>query len=448
MQIRKKPISKLGLGVLSSLSESYMLLPFTIFSSLLSGKIATVNFFVPVVILYSIERACLIALRGFGKISNPYRIMKSGMVMALSGALLMVLSYLYRPLLIVSSLLIGVGLSPVRAMFIPVFSILAERDASLKKGKSIGMILYLLIMILALGLGKSNLPIVPLLFLLYISSALWIVLRLDGDALFDGRKAFDTSKKSPAFFIFGILALLSLLILRQYQQSGVSVLMWLTPIAVIFFIDVEMYRRRHYMDYSFQTYWVGAMKSFVLLYSLVYHTSVSNTTMAMLVYLAIAVSGIVSDMVRKMMAKHLSGSRLNNVCILLSAVLSFLLTLPSQVVNLTGIVLCGIFANIVVSEVSARYMKDERYVREERALVRIRLQTTGSIIEQLILFFTIYMLGEMRIHQNLLEPYAAGIPNPGVSLLLRTTGLICCTLLLLGAVLIVCFAGKRRKNGT
>ena len=51
MQIRKKPIGRLGLGVLCSLSESYMMLPFLVFSSLLTGKSTAVNFFVPVVIL-------------------------------------------------------------------------------------------------------------------------------------------------------------------------------------------------------------------------------------------------------------------------------------------------------------------------------------------------------------------------------------------------------------
>ena len=66
MPIQKKPITKLELAVISSLSESYTLLPFMIFSSLLAAEASTVNFFVPVVILYSIERACIIGLRGFG----------------------------------------------------------------------------------------------------------------------------------------------------------------------------------------------------------------------------------------------------------------------------------------------------------------------------------------------------------------------------------------------
>ena len=56
MQIREQSIGKLELGVLSSLSDSYMMLPFLVFSSLLTGKSTVVNFFVPVVILYSIQR--------------------------------------------------------------------------------------------------------------------------------------------------------------------------------------------------------------------------------------------------------------------------------------------------------------------------------------------------------------------------------------------------------
>ena len=178
MQNKKKQINVFELALLSSLSESYTLLPFMIFSSLLSGEASTVNFFVPVVILYSIERACLIGLRGFGEIRNPYKIMKDGLFMALVGAVLMLLSYLYRPLLVASALLIGVGLAPLRAMFIPVFSKLVGKDSSLKKGKSIGLILYLSIMLITLLLGKNRLPIIPILFLIYISLIVWIVMKM------------------------------------------------------------------------------------------------------------------------------------------------------------------------------------------------------------------------------------------------------------------------------
>ena len=297
MPIQKKPITKLELAVISSLSESYTLLPFMIFSSLLAAEASTVNFFVPVVILYSIERACIIGLRGFGEIKNPYRIMKGGICMALFGAVFMLLSYLYKPLLVPSALLIGVGLSPLRAMFTPLFASLIEEDSSLKKSKSLGLVLYFVIMSVALVLGKSRVPVVPILFFIYISYILWILLKIDGDRLFDGKKAFDGEKKNPVFFLFSILALLSLLILRQYQASGVSVLMWLTPVAVMIFIVVELYRHRQYKDYTFQTYWVGGMKSFIMLYSLVYHTSVGNTSMAMMVYLAIALSGFLGSVV-------------------------------------------------------------------------------------------------------------------------------------------------------
>ena len=446
MQEQKKPITKMEMAVLSSLSESYTLLPFMIFSSLLSGEAYTVNFFVPVLILYSIERACIIGLRGFGEINNPYRIMKDGLFMALLGGVMMILSYLYRPLLVVSALLVGVGLAPMRAMFIPLFSKMVEENPSLKKGKTLGLVMYLVMMMFVMVLRNNSLPIIPILFLIYLAYIVWIVLKIDGNGIYQDRNAFDKSKKNPVFFIFGVLALLSLLISRQYQMSGVSVLMWLTPVTVLVFFAIELYRRRKYKDYTFQTYWVGGIKSFIMLYSLVYHTSVGNTSMAMMVYLAIAFSGIVSDVVRKIMSKKVKENELSNLCLILSSLFVFLLTLPSKALNIVGIILSSTFANIVVSEVNVNYMKDQRYKTEERALVKTRLQTAGSIMEQLVLFFTIYIVGETGIHINLLEPYVKGTPNPELSLILRATGLICSLMLLIIAILIVCLAGKRRKN--
>ena len=441
MKIRKKTLTTGEAAVLSSLSESYMLLPFMIFSALFSGTPFRVSFFIPVVIIYSIERACLIGLRGFGEISNPYRIMRAGLFIALSGAILIIASFLYTPLLMISALLVGTGLAPLRAMFIPLFSSLTAADPSLRKAKGLGTILYFAIMTAALTLGKLTLPVIPVLFLFYIAYSISVIMRLDGDSLFEGRSAFDTSKSSPAFFAFGILALLSLLILRQYQMSGVSVLMWLTPVTVVAFVTIELIRRRHYKDYSFQTYWIGGVKSFIMLYSLVYHTSVGNSSMAMYVYLAIAFSSIVAGPVGKLLKGRLSC----NACIMLSSVFAFLLTLPSETMTILGIVLSGLFANIAAAVVGRSYMGDERYVPEERALVRIRIQTTGSIIEQLVLFFTIYVIGEYRLHENLLEPYAAGLPDPGISLKLRFAGFISASLLFVIAVLITCFAGRKKK---
>ena len=93
----------------------------------------------------------------------------------------------------------------------------------------------------------------------------------------------------------------------------------------------------------------------------------------------------------------------------------------------------------------ARYMRDERHVPLERTLVRLRIQTAGSILQQLAMFFIIYLLGELGIHRNLLEAYAAGTPDPNLSLLLCTAGLILSAGLLLSAILIVRFPGKQRS---
>lgn len=445
MQIRKQSIGKLELGVLCSLSDSYMMLPFLVFSSLLTGESTAVNFFVPVIILYSIQRACLIALRGFGEITNPYRILRSGLLLALAGAVLMALSFLYRPLLMISALLVGVGLSPVRAMFIPLYTAVTQQDATLRQGKRIGTGLYLLVMLSALILGKRYLPVVVLLFLLYIAFALFILLRFDGDALFARQKAFDAGKRKPVFFVFGALALLCLLILRQYNQSGISRLIWLTPAMLVIFVVLEMCRRRKYVAFVYQAYWAGALKGHLLLFSLIYHSSVGNASMAMRIYLAIAMGSILSSLLKKPLARLLPGDRLGRTAMLLSAALSFLLAVPSQAVNLIGLVLSGTFGSIVAAEAGACYMRDERHVPLERALVRLRIHTAGSIMQQLAMFFIIYLLGELGIHQNLLGAYAAGTPDPGLSLLLRTAGLILSAGLLLSAILILRFTGKQRS---
>ena len=68
------------------------------FFRLAHRKIYSREFFLPVIVVYSVQRGCLIALRGFGEITNPYRILKGGLLLSLAGAALMVLSTLYQPL--------------------------------------------------------------------------------------------------------------------------------------------------------------------------------------------------------------------------------------------------------------------------------------------------------------------------------------------------------------
>lgn len=56
------------------------------------------------------------------------------------------------------------------------------------------------------------------------------------------------------------------------------------------------------------------------------------------------------------------------------------------------------------------------------------------------------MLGEIKVHQNLLEPYATKTPNAEIGALLHFAGLICIALLVLGSVVIVCISNKMNKR--
>ena len=76
--------------------------------------------------------------------------MKGGLSIAILGSLLMLISYYYYPLLMVSAVFVGIGLAPLRAMFVPQFSAIVEKDKELKKAKTVGTVLYLVIMVVAM----------------------------------------------------------------------------------------------------------------------------------------------------------------------------------------------------------------------------------------------------------------------------------------------------------
>ena len=447
MQTQKKPVGKISLGILCALSNGSTLLPYLIISGLITGRTGHVDFFVPVVIVYTVQRACLVALRGFGGIENPYRIIRTGLIIALPGAALMILSPLCETLLSVGALLTGIGFSPVGAMFAPLYSEWTSRDPALKKSKLIGLLIYLPALLLVSVLSGLRFPVIPILFFLFIAAALIILIRSDADALFGGRKAFDPAKRDLFFFVFGFLTLLCLLVLRQYKQSGVSYMVWIAPVIILLNLIFELVRRRNYRDFVYQTYWSGALKIHLMLFSLLYHVSVGNTGMVMPVYAALSVGGILAGIVGKPLKKLLPDPLCSRVCMILSAGCSFLLTVPSAAVNLIGILLADTFAGIVSADAGTVYLQDERHEPKERPLTRLRINTMGGILGQTVLFSVIWAIGSFRLQRNLLEAYASRTPDPGVGPALQAAGLICSAVLLLSAVLIAVFA-KHPEDST
>lgn len=435
-------ISRIQLAVLCSLSTGCTMLPYLIISSMLSGESQGVNFFVPVIIVYTVVRSCLVALRGFGEIANPFRILKGGLLIALPGALLMLLSYLCRPLLMPGALLVGIGFSPIAAMFAPIYSDLVMHDPSLKKSKGIGTIIYLVLVLMAMTVGKGRIPIVAAIFLLYIICALRILLSFDGDAMYAGRKAFVPGTRNYIYFVFGALVLLCLLVLRQYKQSGISFLIWLAPAAVAVSTVLEIIRRPNYRDFVYQTYWTGAMKNHLLVFSLLYHASVGNSSMAVLTYVAIAVGDVLSPIIRKPLQKIIPARYFTGACMFLTIAFSLLLAVSSAAANFIGILAAEALCGLVSVDAAAGYMKDNRHMPLERPLTRLRVQTVGSVWEQMMVFITVYLLGKYSVHSNLLSAYATGVLNPDAGRLMRIASLICSLLMLIAAFLITAFAKK------
>lgn len=443
---RNQPISILRLSILYSLSQGTVLIPYYICYALSSGKTGNTKFLVPTVIVYTVQRACLVALRGFGEIINPYRIMKGGLCITLFGALLLMLSPMNRALETAGAVFIGIGMSPFGAMFVPTFLRLKEKNPSYQKSASIGSILYLLIIILITVLEAVRFPFIQILFFIYIACALFLLCSFDGYAVYPDRRAFDTSKRRPVYFLFGILVLLCLLVLRQYKQSGISFLIWLAPAATLATVIVDAFRiRNKYKDFAFRTYWAGAAKNFLLLFSMLYHASVGRTYMIALTYLALTIGGFLPSLIGKPLKKLLSFTSFDDACIILAAGFSFLLASPLPAVNFIGITLSGALCGMIYASSHESFMKDERHIPEERSLVERRIFSAGGILNQVILLSTIYLLGKYRVHKNLLDVFSSGVPDPDLDFVMRIICLICNGILLLSAILITLFA-SRQKN--
>lgn len=436
MRGRTTAIGRWQLGVLTSLSQGSTVIPFLLFSGLAVKQPGTVNFFVPAVVVYTVQRACLVALRGFGSIENPYRIIKNGLWIAFGGAVLVLLSLLHTPLLFLGALLTGIGLCPFSSMYVPLRAELARNKAPFKRTGMIGSALYLLMVLLLMFFKKSAFPLVRIVFLLYTAAALYIVCRLDGDAFFSHAPAFDTGRRKPVYFLHAALLLLCLIVLRQYKFSGVSYLIYAAPAAVFISLIVEMARHLNYHDFVFETYWTGAVKSFLLIFSLVYHTSVGNSSMTALSYLALTLGGVLPAFILKPLKKAFPGKACARVCLLLCALFTFLLAAPAQALNFAGILLAAAFAGVASAEAGREYMQDERHELRERALVKNRISAVGGVASQMLLFITVFLLGKYHTHDNLLLAYTTGSPDPGIAPVLRTVCLICCALFLLTAALI------------
>ena len=443
-------MARFKLAVLGSLADGYSMIPYLVFSSLVTGDPNRVNFFVPIVVVYTVQRACLVSLRGFGEIINPYLIMKRGLFTAAFGALLMTLYTVYAPLLTIGSLLVAMGLAPYGSMFAPMSEKLAERFPEYPKSRKIGKIIYFALIILICAFGKAVFPLIAFIFFVYILLALASLCFVDGAAFYPEHKSFDTSKREPVFFLFGVLTVLCLLVLRQYKQSGESYLVWIAPLTMIVALIAEKARMgANYPNFVYKTYWAGAVNNFLILFNILYHASVKNRSVIILIYVAIALGGVCRSFISRALMKRVPAEKFDGLCMILSAAFSFLCIVPVPAVNFIGIIICTAISGIVASNANKDYLNDGRHVVNERALARRRIYSTGCVINQVVLLFAVYLIGECCIGKNLLYAYANGIPDSTVGHLLRIAGLICCTILMVSAVLIAnyTFKGEKKPNG-
>lgn len=444
--LAKHGISKFQFCMLCSLSAGHTMLPYIVFSCLATSSQNKVNFFVPIVVVYTVQRACIISLRGFGEIRNPYLIMKYGLSIALIGAFLLIFYKLAEPLLMIGALLVAVGLSPYSAMFSPLSGHLLETFPSLSKGRSIGKIIYLALAVLICILAKIGFPFIAIILCAYFLYIFITLCSFNGEAYYSDRHAFDTSKQEPVFFLYGVLTFLCLLVLRQYKQSGVSFLVWLAPLIAILSIAVEAVRiGKRYPDFVYKTYWTGAMNNYLILFNILHLSSVISRSLIYFVYLAISIGVFIRPIVIRLIGRIIPAAS-NNYCMILAALSSFLFLIPVPVVNFIGIILCSAFAGIVESDSKNDYLKDERHIPEERALTSQRIFTAGSVLNQVILLFTLFLLEKFNADQSLLYAYSSGIPDEKIGFLIKIAGLICSTILMISAVIISKYSKECRHG--
>lgn len=383
---------------------------------------------IPLIIFYTAIKAIPFALRSFGHVSNPYRLLVADLIVALTGAIFL----LFRPLLVGGALLLGCGL----ATFKPAYQ--ALKDEYRRQGRwqfpraaLVGIVFLLVYLVISFALGTHAFNWGVVMLILLIGLALIFVCHLPSPWLFT--RPFFTGPLIPRRLATTLLILLLALGVRGIRQTGNLVLIGVTLASwVILLFNFSIIRS--YRPARLWTIWLGASNNFLLIYSLFLFT-VQNKSGELAIAYGLYILAMIGGLV-------IAGKcRSHSSLVLTGTLVSLAVTLiPSNGFFLLGLFGTALFSSIIGHYNVRAYTTDPDIAPLNCRFIRNHFNILGAILSQVVLLASIIIVNLLFDHhgRQILASYFRAQSNQSLVTPLWYVRCVCLVLLAITALLIFC----------
>lgn len=379
----------------NTLSAGFIVIPNLIFIGIFYTFCDNIFYVIPYVLLYTIEKCILFFLDDLGEISNPAKISKLGLWIAIIGNILLFFGVYYEIFLSFGAILIAIGLACFSSMY------KTTRDAMKNSGYDfgkktgiLGNIFYLSIVFFICFFRSFNLIIVFILLMALLCLNLIFLYTLHGEEFYNNKPAFSKINISISNIILIIALFAFLFFIRLYKQTAVlSFLIYMILGFCFLLFLLHFTHKKIYRPHSYQTSWYGGIFNFIIIYSFIFLTTTGYQKYIMLLFIGITLATILSRKMASILIKL--SSRTNKdaqfLCLIFTCISLLILIIPNVYVYLIGSFIVSILSLSGRGLATKKYLEDETININKRHLISSKFSALGAIIQQMILLTSLYI---------------------------------------------------------
>ncbi len=401
---------------------------FFMFYFIQSGRTAAAA--LPVIFFYVMAKTIPYAIRSFGKVKNPYNILAASICLTLLGTILA----LYQPIIPEAATLTGIGIGCLK----PAYQQLKDEYRAQGKWPYSKDALYgipYLLFALILGVALTKLTLLAFLGEIILMALLGGVLTSKLKNPWPATPTFAGPLSwRPA--IATLLVFSMALGARGLKQTGSTPLIFLT-LGMWLVMLVGFGRLQHRVKSSrLWTFWNGATTNFLLIYSLFYFDTLDKMLLLFAAYglfiLATVGGLLLSPRLRKTSYWWLAFP---------GAVLGLILSLlPTSWCYLAGLFIASLFCSTINAFIWPFYYKRDTTIPPlNTRFVRQNFNILGAVVSQVTLISLLIITNFLfdRHGRQILHAYYAHVPDLGLGQPLWITRLVCVTLLVIVAAILI-----------
>lgn len=383
----------------------------------------------PVIFFYVMAKTVPYAIRSFGRVQNPYRILLVSNVIALAGASLA----LFKSLLPEAATLLGLGMGCLKPAYQQLKDEYRQRGEWHHPKAALGGIFYLLLALgLGMALGYRSLAafLGELMVLLILGIVLVVKLPVPRPKASAFTGPFNWRPAIATLLIFGMA-----LGARGLKQTGSLPLAFLTLGMWLVLLFGFGRLQERFKSSRLWTFWTSATTSFLLIYSLFYFDTLGQVPQLFTAY-GLFIFATIGGL---LLASRLRGQA-GWWVVFPTAALGLLITLlPNSWTYLAGLFLACLCCSTINTLIWPFYRKDTAIPPLNNRFVRQNFNILGSIASQVtlisLLIITNFLFNDHG--RQILRAYYAHIPNLGLDKPLWLTRLICVVLLLFLSLILI-----------